>query len=115
MSLGQNEKRQNAQDELHMGRDEKDNVTRTSCTVPKSAATLAPCGCIKIFRLCDSRINRFAMRVFFVVFLALSRSLVDTLRINYYSSLGQVFDRVNLKNGLFQTHFDANDYSDIVQ
>jgi hypothetical protein len=55
------------------------------------------------------------MRVFFFVVVLLSRLSVDGLQINYYSSLGQIFDQVDLNNGLLQTYFDANDYNDIVQ
>lgn len=59
--------------------------------------------------------NRFAMRLSFFVVVLLSRLSVDGVQINYYSSLGQIFDQVDLNKGHFQTYFVANDYNDIVE
>ena len=55
------------------------------------------------------------MGIFLLSLLLLLCPFVEGLQINYYSSLGQIFDQVNLKNGIFETYFDANDYSDIVK
>ncbi len=61
-----------------------------------------------------SHLNWFIMRVFLFVLLFLLCTSLDGLEINYYSSLGQIFDQVNLENGIFETYFDSNDYSNIV-
>jgi hypothetical protein len=55
------------------------------------------------------------MKVFCFALLFLLCSSLKGLQINYYSSLGQIFDQVNLENGIFQTYFDANDYNDIIK
>lgn len=55
------------------------------------------------------------MRLSFFVVVLLSRLSVDGVQINYYSSLGQIFDQVDLNKGHFQTYFVANDYNDIVE
>ena len=56
------------------------------------------------------------MKVILIAALLLvHRVPVDGLQVNYHSGVGQVFDQVDLDNGLFQTYFDASDYNDIVK
>jgi hypothetical protein len=63
----------------------------------------------------NRHLNWFIMKVFLFVLIFLLYPSLDGLEINYYSSLGQIFDQVNLENGIFETYFDGNDYSNIVE
>ena len=53
--------------------------------------------------------------ILIAVLLLVHRLPIDGLQINYYAGVGQVFDQVNVNNGLFRTYFDAGDYNDIVK